>query len=180
MIRCWWVRRDSQRNGYSWMNMFSNKMTFYTLNNFSMRWATGLILIGGAASAQSTQPSKIAADVKALPPTVQVAFSKADPIIGATLSPAIALPMECASDGTVFLRMAELPDFRRQVFLSVSPGRDTRVFRLSEVPELHDTQIAGDFVSDSEVVLLVDASAEEDKLVKKTFHTSDGRTGNRP
>jgi hypothetical protein len=85
--------------------------------------------------------------------------------------PAIRLPLECASDGTLFTSMVQalgtgspprnLSPYSPSLLLtSISPSREAHSFPLDQVPDLYDLQDLGDYASESKVIFLVKAARE--------------------
>jgi hypothetical protein len=127
-----------------------------------------LSLLGwGQADPGSTGPRPHASS-----PLFQISFQRGEPISGLS-SPAIRLPFQCTSDGTVFVGMIHPPDASRQLLASVSPSRESHLFPLDQVPDLYDLEEVDHYASESSVLFLVRA-AEEKKLAKGTVATSNG------
>src|SRR5207248_3365727 len=73
-----------------------------------------------------------------VPPMLsQISFQRGEPISGLS-SPAIRLPFQCTSDGTIFVGMIQPPDASKQLLASISLSREYHLFPLDQVPELLD------------------------------------------
>jgi hypothetical protein len=138
-------------------------------------WAF-LLLYGSIATSQvvsrATQQSSIPSGDGF--PSYWIAFQRGDPVAGLNVSPAISMPIQCSSDGTAYLDMLQLPDFRSHLLESLSLSRETHAFRPEQAPGLYDMRIVSHYVLDTGVVFLVEA-AQEDEKVKGTVVTSDGQ-----
>ena len=142
----------------------------------SFRWlAVAWATMAFPAYPQAGNSTRVQPDPVSLSPTLRVVFEPSSPIKDASVSPVIALPIECSNDGTALLNMLQPPDFKTQTLLSVSPTREIHAFRIEQAPDLYDVRMIDHYVSDSGLVFLVEASRDS-RQVKQTVVASDGRT----
>jgi hypothetical protein len=120
----------------------------------------------------------------AAPPVYRITFKQGDPVSGVGAVPAMKLPFDCTSDGTVFFDMVPpigavgqpytLPSrFPSLLLISVSLTDGARSFPLDQVPDLYDLSRIDDYASESQVIFLVRAGSE-DKQEKRTYSAADG------
>jgi hypothetical protein len=118
-------------------------------------------------------------------PLYRVSFERGDAVSGISATPAIKLPFECTSDGTIYVTFGGTvsagsgivpPLFPPMLLTSISPAGHGQVFRLDQVPDLYFLRELDHYASDSEVTFLVRAS-RENKPVKKTYSMKDGSRG---
>jgi hypothetical protein len=105
-----------------------------------------------------------------------ISFERQDPITGVAASPAIALPLQCTSDGTAFVNMvlqSSLNSVPVEQLVSIPPSGEAHEFRLDQLTDLYDVLQKGYYASESTVAFLVIA-ASEDKQGKEAYVTSDG------
>lgn len=144
----------------------------WTIARFTLSLSIALTLSGKCQAATD------AASTSA--PLYSISFERKDPVPGIGAMPAIRLPFECASDGTVFISMVQalgtgnLSPYSPSLLLtSISPSHEAHSFPLDQVPDLFDIQDRGDYASESKVIFLVRAT-REDKQAKQNYTTSDG------
>lgn len=111
-------------------------------------------------------------------PVYSVSFERREAVPGISATPAIELPFECTSDGTLFISFVGTipgaagvppPPTPPPILLtSVSPTGHGQTFALDKIPGLYVSRQIGHFASDSEVVFLVRAS-RENKLVQQPY-----------
>jgi len=114
-------------------------------------------------------------------PLYRISFERGESVPGVAASQAIAMPLECTSDGTAFVNMVlQPPRYSSGKYLppveqlvSVRPSGEAHEFRLDQLTDLYDLQQKGYYASESNVVSLVIA-ALEDEQGKEAFVTSDG------
>jgi len=117
-------------------------------------------------------------------PLYRIVFKSGDAVPGIGAMPAIRLPFECASDGTVFISMVQalgtgspprnLSPYSPSLLLtSISPAHEAHSFPLDQVPDLYDIQDIGDYASESKVIFLIRAT-RENKQATQAPATSDG------
>ncbi len=145
-----------------------------------------LIMTGLSLSAQGQARPKAAESIPAAAaPLYSISFERKDAVAGIDASPAIKLPFECTSDGTVFVDMVPvggqvLPPLYAPpplLLTSVSPSGHANTFPLDQVTEqLYDVREVDHYASDSAVIFLIKA-ARENKLVKQAYTKSDGTEG---
>ncbi len=135
--------------------------------------ATALTMVRGqSASTASRSPTDPA-------PLYRVSFERQETVPGISATPAIALPFECTSDGTMFIRFVSpvlataagvpLPPVPPPMLLtSVSPTSRGQTFPLDRVPDLYISSEVDHYASDSDVGFLVRAS-RENKPVSHTY-----------
>jgi hypothetical protein len=148
---------------------------------------SALFMIGVSLSAQGQARSNAEA-AKSTPPSARlytISFERKDAVAGIDASPAIKLPFECTSDGTVFVNMVPVgaqmhpPAYAPPPLLltSVSPSGHSNTFPLDQVTEqLFDVREIDHYVAESEVIFLIKA-AKENKPVKQTYTKEDGTQG---
>jgi hypothetical protein len=112
-------------------------------------------------------------------PSYYVSFVPGPAVSGASASPAIKLPFQCTSDGTVFVSfVSTVPDGSGlpppppspppALLTSISASGKGQTFRLDQVPGLYISNEVDHFASDSNVIFLVRGS-REDKPVKQAY-----------
>ena len=112
-----------------------------------------------------SQPSVV------LGPLFQISFESGEPVPGIGAMPAVQLPFECTSDGTVFINMIQAigtgnpprnlsPYSPSLLVTSVSRSREAHSFPLDQVPDLYDLQELTYYASESKVIFLVRAARE--------------------
>jgi hypothetical protein len=135
-----------------------------------------LLSIALSVSAQARTEAKAAAKSAAPAPLYSISFERGEPVAGVAASPAIALPFQCTSDGTVFVDMmlqSRPNSFPVEQLVSVHPSGEAHEFRLDQLTDLYDVMRKGHYASESSVTFLVIAAAE-DKQGKEAYVTSDG------
>lgn len=150
----------------------------------------GIIRLALALALASPAPGQGSAHRRAVPdgaeasPIYRISFKEGSPVPGIGAMPAIRLPLECASDGTVFISMVQAlgtgspsrnlsPYSPSLLLMSVSPSHEAHSFPLDQVPDLYDVQDIGDYASESKVIFLIRATPE-DKQAKQEYTTPDG------
>ena len=128
-----------------------------------------LLLLTSSALAQAPKPeSRVPADQKPAidATTVQdeipaktLEFKIQETDAGLPVSPVTTLPLQCASDGTLFLDMLKPTDPNQHTVLSVH-GKTSQTYSPSAISDLHDIIVLSFFPSDSVVGFLVRASKE--------------------
>ncbi len=119
------------------------------------------------------------ASAPAAAPLYRVSFVRGDAVSGISASPAIKLPFQCTSDGTIFVSFVSTvpansglppppPGPPPTLLTSVSSAGRGQTFRLDQVPELYISSEVDHFASDSGVIFLVRAS-RENKPVKQAY-----------
>lgn len=116
-------------------------------------------------------------------PVYRVSFDRHDAVSGVSSSPVIELPLQCASDGTMFMSFVasvpagigvvpppEPPSVR---LVSVSTSGQGQTFDLDKVPELYISSQIDRFAADSQVAFLVNASKQYE-AGKRRFSMADG------
>jgi hypothetical protein len=105
-------------------------------------------------------------------PTVSLQFKDDESLPGLLASPVLAYPMQCASDGSVFVEMLQGADYQDRRLYSIS--RDgVHEYAKEKIPSLHDARVFSYYPSDSRVVLLVNAM-EESREGKVRIDAPDG------
>jgi hypothetical protein len=131
------------------------------------------------------QPDAAKSTSAVTPPLYSISFERKDAVGGIDASPAIKLPFQCTSDGTVFVDMVPVgskvqpPLYAPPPLLltSVSPSGHANTFPLDQVTEqLYDVREIDHYASDSAVIFLIRA-ARENKPAKQTYTKSDGTQG---
>lgn len=145
--------------------------------------STLLIAIGLSLPAQrQARPTHSAESVPVSAPLYRISFERKDAVAGIDASPAIKLPFECTSDGTVFVDIVPVggqvqpPKYAPPPLLltSVSPAGHANTFPLDQVTEqLYDVREVDHYASESSVIFLVKA-ASENELTKQTYTKPDG------
>ena len=92
-------------------------------------------------------------------PTRQLTFTGGDPVSGLNISPVIVLPIQCASDGALFLNTLQPPSFTQQAFNAVTP-KSSRSFEISAITDLHGIQMISFYPGNDRVSVLVRATRE--------------------
>ena len=105
-------------------------------------------------------------------PLFGISFQRRHPVPGLD-SPAIRLPFQCTSDGTIFIGMIQPPDASKEVVASLSPSGNTHLFPLDQVTDLYDKEEVDHYASDSQVIFLVSA-ARDKKPTHEEVVTSNG------
>jgi hypothetical protein len=124
---------------------------------FSATWAQDQkhSLAGQAASVASIETA--ANDI----PAYHLDFKAQDPIPGVTASPVMFFPMQCASDGAIFMDMLAAPEFKEHLVYSIS-AKEARQFSLKNISDLHDVRFLSFFPSDSLIGFLVYATKDSE------------------
>jgi hypothetical protein len=129
--------------------------------------------LGQAASTSASGPLPASA------PLYRVSFVRGNAVPGISATPAIKLPFQCTSDGTIFVSFVSTvpvhsglppppPGLPPMLLTSVSPAGRGQTFRLDQVPELYISSEVDHCASDSDVMFLVRAS-RENKPVKQAY-----------
>jgi hypothetical protein len=119
------------------------------------------------------------ASARAAAPMYRVSFARGDAVSGISATPAIKLPFQCTSDGTIFVGFVGTvpansglppppPGLPPTLLTSISPAGRGQTFRLDQVPELYISSEEDHFASDSDVTFLVRAS-RENKPAKQAY-----------
>ena len=87
-------------------------------------------------------------------PSIDLQFKSGDPIPGLTASPAIAMPVQCASDGSAVIQMLIPPDFQQTAFYRFDSSKSTPIV-LSGIPKISRTVPIDIFASTSLVGVLL-------------------------
>ena len=130
-------------------------------------------------------PKNIAAKEQQSAPKYSIDFIEGEPVAGIGAIHAFSMPLECSSDGTLFVSAvqslnagsppANLAPFQPpMLMISVSPTNEAHSFPLNNIPDLSDITQVADYPTDSSVVFLLSA-ASEDKKEKRTYVGSDGQ-----
>jgi hypothetical protein len=138
--------------------------------------STALLPVASSGQSGSADGS---APVPAAAPLYRVSFVRGEEVAGVSATPAIELPFECGSDGTIFVSFVSTvpantglppppPGPPPTLLTSVSPAGRGQTYRLDQVPELYISAEEDHFASDSDVIFLVRAS-KENKPVKQTY-----------
>jgi len=135
------------------------------------------LLIAISASGQKPAEQRTAVQsASSVAPLYSISFERREPVAGVAASPAIALPFQCTSDGTVFvdIMLQSLPNsFPVEQLVSIPSSGEAHEFRLDQLTDLYDVLRKGYYASESNVAFLVIA-ASEDKQGKEAYITSDG------
>jgi len=119
-------------------------------------------------------------------PLYSISFERKEAVPGVEASPAIKLPFECTSDGTVFVDMVPIggqvqpPLYAPPPLLltSVSPSGQSRTFPIDQATEqLYDVREVDHYAGESTVIFLVKA-ASENKPAEQIYTKPDGSQGN--
>jgi hypothetical protein len=114
----------------------------------------------------------------------RITFKEGTPVSGIGDVPVMKVPFNCTSDGTIFFDMIPPigkvgqpyklpPRLPLPLLTSASPSGEAHSFPLDQIPDLFDLGETDDYASDSKVIFLVWAAAE-DKEEKQAYTTSDG------
>ena len=125
------------------------------------------------ADAQSRPPLRAKSEINAFR-TSPIMFKADDSFPSLAASPVFEYPLQCSSDGTVFIRMIEPPRFTNSRIYAISPDHQVRQYNQELIGELHDVQLRGYFGSEEEVLLLVFAT-RDDKKQAATLRLPDGQ-----
>ena len=127
---------------------------------------------------QSDRPTSVSGMASDSTPLYGVSFERRDAVPGISASPAIELPFECSSDGTMFISFVGTipaaggvpppPTSPPTLLTAISPAGHGQTFALDQIPGLYVSREVGHYVSDSEVVFLVRASRENEP-VKQSY-----------
>jgi hypothetical protein len=112
-------------------------------------------------------------------PLYRISFARGEPVPGISASPAIKLPFQCTSDGTIFVSFVSTvpadsglppppPGLPPMLLTSIPPAGRSLTFRLDQVPELYISSEVDHFASDSDVIFLVRGS-RENKPTKQAY-----------
>lgn len=151
-----------------------------------MRWATMQLLLwlGLSLSVEGQSGSNhLPASPSTPTPLYTISFQKGDAVPGVGAVPAMRLPFECTSDGTIFISILQplgisppqpnLAPFSPSLLLtSISPSREAHSYPLDQVPDLYDLREVEHYASESQVLFLLEA-ARENKITKQEYVTSD-------
>src|ERR1035438_5318089 len=104
-------------------------------------------------------------------PLYRISFERGESVPGVAASQAIAMPLECTSDGTAFVYMVPQPPRYSsgkylppvEQLVSVRPSGEAHEFRLDQLTDLYDLQQKGYYASESNVVSLVIAALEDEQ-----------------
>lgn len=121
-----------------------------------------------AAQGQNGDLSKTGSRSTVAPPLFRISFERGETVPGISATPAIKMPWECTSDGTIFVSFvgavpagAGFPGLPPMLLASVSPTGHGQIFRLDDVPQLYISREVDHYASDSDVVFLVEAAKEK-------------------
>jgi hypothetical protein len=140
--------------------------------------------LGQSGSSAASESAPAAA------PLYRVSFVRGDTVPGISATPAIKLPFQGTSDGTIFVSFVSTvpansglpppsPGLPPTLLTSVPPAGPGQTFRLDQVPELHISSEENHFASDSDVIFLVRASKENKPVKTYTAGSYQGEsTGN--
>jgi hypothetical protein len=128
----------------------------------------------GAVESKTKKPS-------AIPPLApwRISFQRGEAIAGFKAAPALKLPFQCTSDGTVFVSMidpaliVDIADYSHLPLTAISPSHAITTFQITRLDELYDVREIDHYASDSEIVFLVSA-AKENKQTKQKYMGGDG------
>ncbi|MBV9181674.1 MAG: hypothetical protein JO356_10205 [Acidobacteria bacterium] len=134
-------------------------LTFMTLRSMMLSVILGIAFLSRSQSPTAGGQVKPEEAV----PTFSISFQTEEEITGLSLSPAILFPIQCTSDGTAFLNMLRLPDFRTRLLLSVSLSRETHTFLPEQAPGLYDMRVEDSYVSEKNVIFPVEAAEQEER-----------------
>ncbi len=132
-----------------------------------------------AAALGQAGPTAASGSLAAAAPLYRVSFARGDAVAGITDTHAIKLPLQCTSDGTIFVTFVGTvpgnsglpplpPGLPPMLLTSISPAGRGQTFRLDQVPELYISSEVDHFASDSDVIFLVRGS-RENKPAKQTY-----------
>lgn len=117
-------------------------------------------------------------------PVYRVTFKEGEPVKGVAAAPAFRLPFQCSSDGAVFITTVQpfRPDAQPKdalglnpfLLISVSPSGEAHSFPLNLVADLYGLHQISEAPSESRVIFLVSAAAE-DRPEKDRASDSGGR-----
>jgi hypothetical protein len=123
-------------------------------------------------------------------PLYRVSFERRGAVSGISATPAIKLPWQCTSDGTIYISFVSTvpvnsglpppPGMPPLLLTAVSRAGHGQVFRLDQVPGLYISSEEDHYASDTEVIFLVRAS-RENKPEKRDYSVGTYRgeyTGN--
>lgn len=130
-------------------------------------------------------PKDIAAKEQQPAPKYSIEFTEGEPVAGIGAIHAFSMPLECSSDGTLFVNTVQSLDAGRlpanlapfqqsMLMISVSPTNEAHSFPLNNIPDLSDIREVAEYPTDSSIVFLLNA-ASEDKKEKRTYIGSDGQ-----
>jgi hypothetical protein len=122
-----------------------------------------------ATSSLGQTPSKVGQGNPSVPPRYTISFKRGDPVADIVATPAIKLPFECTSDGTVFVSFASVepansglpplpPGLPPMLLTSIPRSGNGRTFHLDQAPGLYTSEEIDHFAVDSGVLFLVRAS----------------------
>jgi len=142
---------------------------------------TALLLTAGLYLRVAPQDNSPATSVHAAP-LYHVSFERGDVVAGVSSTRAIQLPLQCTSDGSIFVNFVGLvpansgiqpPLFSPSQLVSISPTGRSQTFTVEQVPDLYISREVDYFASDSEVIFLTEAS-RENIPAKQTVLWKDG------
>lgn len=145
-----------------------------------------LLLLTCLANAQSTKegssPNPVSEnpEIEPVPPdegfgtvsTIHLEFKPQDDIPGASSSPAISSPILCSADGIPFISVPEPPSYTSQTVYSLDP-KGAHSFSVQSAAGLYDSRFLNFFSGESEVGILVNATADP----KKSQYTIESPSG---
>lgn len=105
-------------------------------------------------------------------PLYRITFEEGEPVKGVGAAPAFRLPFHCSGDGTIFITTVQplRPDapppkdplqLNPLLLISISPSGEAHSFPLNQITDLYSLHQIGETPTDSKVVFLVSAAAED-------------------
>jgi len=100
--------------------------------------------------------------------SVTLEFKRDHVVPGLLASPALLGPLQCSSDGTVFMNSLVPPEFLHAELYAVSPSNEVHHFETARISDLYDVHVMDFFPSADSVALLVYATADKTQSEGKT------------
>lgn len=92
-----------------------------------------------------------------------IAFKEDDSLQSFAVSPVFEYPIQCAEDGTAFIRTMEPPQFTNSRIYGISRTHGVRQYNQELIKDLYDIQLRGYFASNNEVLFLVYGTQDDRK-----------------
>ena len=119
-------------------------------------------LVGQGLSGKAAVPPSI--------PVVDLNFKDDPSVAGLAASPVLAYPLECSTDGKLFVEMLAPPDFSKRELYAVSPSKGAYRLDGTQMSDLHDVTITSYYPTPSLVAFLVYATRDTTEPRKAEHH----------